>query len=97
MPPQPSEIIPHWAPISEQVTGVQPHFFEMPPPPQVAGSWHMPQWIVPPQPSGAAPQLAPKSSHVMGRQPWPPSGNPPPVPTVEPSGVGEGLRKPSKS
>jgi hypothetical protein len=91
--------MPHSAPISEHVIGVQPHFFEMPPPPQVAGSMHSPQWIMPPHPSGAVPQLAPKSSQVMGRQP--PSGAPPPVPlpvpTVEPPVAGEARRKPSKS
>src|SRR5262245_51289237 len=93
MPPHPSEIVPHSAPISAQVIGVHPHFFEMPPPPHVAGAVHCPQWIVPPHPSGAVPHSALRSSQVIGRQPLslraPLSvvALPPPPPTIEPSGL----------
>jgi hypothetical protein len=102
MPPHPSGMVPHSAPISEQVIEVHPHFFETPPPPQVAGASHWPQWMVPPHPSGALPQLAPRSAQVIGVQPRPPSVDPPvplpdapPVPVIEP--LVEADRKPSKS
>jgi hypothetical protein len=52
VPPQPSAAEPQLLP--EQAVafgvGVQPHTFEVPPPPQVCGEVHVPQAWVPPQP-----------------------------------------------
>jgi hypothetical protein len=49
---------------SGQVYGMQPHFFDMPPPPHVSGGTQRPHWMVPEQPSETSPQLAPISAHV---------------------------------
>jgi hypothetical protein len=58
---QPSETIPHSAPICTHVFGVQsfrPHVLGAPPPPQNS-SGHTPHWMLAPQPSGTWPHLAP--------------------------------------
>jgi hypothetical protein len=54
--PQPSSMVPHVAPSASHVLAVQPHRLTLPPPPHVAGVWHVPQWSVPLHPSGASPQ-----------------------------------------
>src|SRR4051812_43916919 len=77
--PQPSEIVPHWAPSSAQFFGEHgrlPQRFA-PSPPQISGAVHAPQLTIPPQPSGNIPQLTFFDSHVAGVQPhrW---GVPPP-------------------
>ncbi len=84
-PPQPSATGPQFAPASWQVVGVQfglPHWFGVPPPPQVVLPLHVPQLAVtPPQPSASTPHVAPSSAHVFGVQfgsPQIPAVPPPP-------------------
>src|SRR5688572_8523782 len=60
--------MPHSAPRAGQVHGVQPHFFEIDPPPHVSGGTQWPQCTVPPHPSETSPQLAPSSAQVLGEQ-----------------------------
>jgi hypothetical protein len=76
VPPQPSACVPHVAPSSVHVFGVQvcaaPQTLGVPPPPQLSSPVHVPQLaIVPPQPSPAGPQLiavppGPAFAHVFG-------------------------------
>src|SRR4030095_659473 len=68
VPPQPSAIIPQFAPTAAHVVGEQPQTFGVPPPPQVCGRAHVPQSRVPPQPSAIIPQFAPSAAHVVGVQ-----------------------------
>jgi hypothetical protein len=46
-----------------------PHWFGVPPPPQVKGAVHVPQSRLPPQPSESDPHPAPALAHVVGTQP----------------------------
>ena len=57
---QPSGTVPQAKPVGQDVTvGIQPHWFAVPPPPQVLGVVQAPpQVTVPPQPSGIVPQAA---------------------------------------
>jgi hypothetical protein len=67
--PQPSGIVPHWAPKPAQVRGWQtgaPHTPGSPAPPQVAGSLQPPQSTTPPQPSLIGPQELAQSAVVFG-------------------------------
>jgi hypothetical protein len=65
-PPQPSGGLPQLAPSAAHVVLVHPHWYGVPPPPQVWGAVHAPpQLRVPPQPSGGLPQLAPSAAHVV--------------------------------
>jgi hypothetical protein len=63
-PPQPSEMRAQAAPCASQVVGAQPHWFTMPPPPQVCGATQLPQSTNPPHPSATLPQRAPTCAHV---------------------------------
>jgi hypothetical protein len=45
---------------------VHPHWFDVPPPPQVWGAVHVPQLTVPPWPSGMVPQFALAAIHNAG-------------------------------
>jgi hypothetical protein len=51
---------------------------ETPPPPQVCGAVHVPQFRVPPQPSAIDPQFAPWAAQVVGVQPQTFAVPPPP-------------------
>ncbi len=66
--PQPSSMVPQFAPSSVQVFGEQPHTFAMPPPEHVFGAVQPPQSITALQPSETVPQFAPKAEHVAGLQ-----------------------------
>jgi hypothetical protein len=71
VPPQPSST---WLPQSfvgagGQALRVHPQTFGVPPPPQVLGDVHAPQFTVPPQPSGTVPQLSPAGHVGIGVQP----------------------------
>src|SRR5262245_23326688 len=70
MPPQPSPMTPQVAPLAAQVVRAQldPHWFSVPPPPQVSGAEPVPQFSKPPQPSETNPQLAPRWPQVLGEQ-----------------------------
>jgi hypothetical protein len=61
-------MVPHSAPRSGQVSGVQPHVFEVAPPPHVSGGVQRPHCTVPPHPSEISPQLAPRSAQARGEQ-----------------------------
>lgn len=49
-------------------SGVQPHRWAMPEPPQVAGAPHPPHWSVTPQPSLMVPHSAPSAAQFVGWQ-----------------------------
>jgi hypothetical protein len=66
VPPQPSLTLPQLAPAAAHVTGVQPHWFGVPPPPHDSGALHEPQLRAFPQPSETVPQSAPSSAQVFG-------------------------------
>jgi hypothetical protein len=63
--PHPFETWPQLTPGSH-VVDVQPHVFDVPPPPQVLGAVHVPQSRVPPHPSGIPPHVAPWALQVVG-------------------------------
>jgi hypothetical protein len=48
---------------------VQPQTLAVPPPPQVLGRLHVPQFRVPPQPLEIVPQFLSWAAHVVGVQP----------------------------
>jgi hypothetical protein len=92
MPPQPSEMSPHCAPVEAHVRFVQeaaPHTFAAPPPPQLCPAAHdpVPHMMAPPHPSGYCPQFMPLGHWVIGVQAGAPHlpGTPPP-PHVVPVG-----------
>jgi hypothetical protein len=67
-------VLPHCTPSLEQkldsLSGVHPHTFGVPAPPQVTPMpLHVPQSNVPPQPSPTLSQFAPRAAHVLGVQP----------------------------
>jgi hypothetical protein len=54
-----------------------PQTLGTPPPPQMSGAAHVPQFRAPPQPSPMGPQFAPRSAHVRGLHVMLPSATPP--------------------
>jgi hypothetical protein len=69
LPPQPSGIDPEETPWAAHVVGVQPQTFGVPPPPQVSGAAHDPQFNMSGQvPSLMRPQVAPAAAQVVGVQ-----------------------------
>jgi hypothetical protein len=76
--------MPHTSPVfpAGQVFVEHPHWFAVPPPPQVCGAVHVPQLTVPPLPSGIVPQLALAAMHSAG---------PPDEPVEQATGLGGGL------
>jgi hypothetical protein len=66
--PQPFCAKPHICPAVEHGSGsgVQPHTFGVPPPPQVSNPVQVPQPSMLPQPSGIVPQFFPCAAHVVG-------------------------------
>jgi hypothetical protein len=50
------------------VHAAAPQTFAVPPPPQLWGAAHVPQFTVPPHPSGTKPQLSPAGQNVDGTQ-----------------------------
>src|SRR3990167_5567922 len=78
--PQPSPMIPQVAPAIAQVVGMQapasltllptrPHSPGTPPPPQISGSAHEPQFIRLPHRSAIGPHSTPSAWQVVGMQP----------------------------
>jgi hypothetical protein len=66
--PHPLGIVPQLSPVfpAGQVLVVHPHWLAAPPPPQVCGAVHVPQFTVPPCPSGMLPQFALAAMHSAG-------------------------------
>ncbi len=77
-----------WATQKEESgSGVHPQTFGVPPPPQVCGAEHAPQFRTSLQPSEISPQLTPAFVHVVGVQvPTPHTFGMPPAPHVWPPG-----------
>jgi hypothetical protein len=82
--PHPSGIVPQLSPVlpAGHVLVVHPHWFAVPPPPQVCGAVQVPQFTVPPWPSGIVPQFAFAAMHSAG---------PPDVPVEQAGGFAGGV------
>jgi hypothetical protein len=89
LPLQPSGIDPQVAIFAEQVVGLHPHWFAVPPPPHVSGAVHPPQSIVSPQPFEMAPHAPLHTLGTHASPPPPASACPPSLPIVLPSDVDE--------
>jgi hypothetical protein len=77
VPPHPSGWVPHFIAPVHVASGVQPHTFGTPPPPQVVPDPQV-QVTEPPHPSAKTPHLPPAHTFVFGVHPQTPAAPPPP-------------------
>jgi len=79
-------MLPHDTPSFAQLMATHPHWFAVPPPPQVDGGAHSPQSIASEQPSEIHPHEAPSCVQTLGVHDSVPHWLSPPPPHVCPAG-----------